>query len=50
MVDTIFVGLIVAAAAAFVVYRYFIKKSGGCSCGTCRCPGGGNASKSCCPK
>lgn len=37
MIDTVVVGLIVAAAVAFLVYRYFYKKSGGCSCGTGSC-------------
>ncbi|SBW09064.1 hypothetical protein KL86DPRO_50056 [uncultured delta proteobacterium] len=46
MVDAIVVGLIVLAAAGYLVYRYVFKKSGGCSCG---CGGGcgGDSGKSC---
>lgn len=39
MFDLIGVGIIVAGALAFLVYRYGIKKSGGCSCGTGACRG-----------
>ena len=46
MIDTIAVGLIVAAAVAYIVYRYVIKKSGGCTCG---CGGNGKSSQpGCC--
>lgn len=40
MFDIIGVGIIVAAAAAFLVYRYGVRKDGGCSCGTGACGSG----------
>lgn len=41
MSENIVVGLIVAAAAAFVLYRFFGKKNRGkCGCGCSGCSGG----------
>ena len=55
MVDAIVVGLIVAGAVGYIVYRYAFKKTGGCSCG-CGSAGkskggnctGGQSASSCC--
>jgi|GEM_PF-2225759 len=32
MLDGILVGLTVAGAAGYIIYRYAFKKSGGCTC------------------
>ncbi|MDR3074128.1 MAG: hypothetical protein LBV01_05340 [Deltaproteobacteria bacterium] len=51
LADALIVGVIVLAAVAFLVHRYAIKRSGGCSCGSCACQNGKSAHTSCgCPK
>ena len=47
MVDTILVGLIVAVAAGYVLYRYVGRKSCGGSCG---CDNKRNKGAGCCDK
>lgn len=54
MLDGIIVGLIVASAVGYIIYRYVFKKSGGCGCGSSaksgsgKCCGGASSSPSPC--
>lgn len=46
--DTLIVAGIVAAAVAYIVYRYAFKKKGGCGCGCDGCDSNKNSIKTKC--
>ena len=52
MIEHIVVGLIIAGAVGYIVYRYGFRKSGGCGCGcgdgSGGCPGNGAKTESSC--